>query len=166
MAGMHNPHNTFRPPAPPREKKEDCHPGCSLLLQSVWSPASMCARVFSRPSLQPLAPCSVTHQAVLLFPPITPGSPPSRRLTTSQCHQVGDRCLSLEHQEPSLQDTHRVHSHHHCFCALGEEGKTQKWHEQVPSPFKRAVADPHWEAAAGSLVCPPRHVPPVPASPC
>lgn len=49
MAGMHNPHNTFRPPAPPREKKEDCHPGCSLLLQSVWSPASTCARVFSSP---------------------------------------------------------------------------------------------------------------------
>lgn len=162
MAGMHNPHNTFRPPAPPREKKRG-------LPSRLQPPAPIClvsCLHVCKSFLQPLAPCSVTHQAVLLFPPITPGSPPSRRLTTSQCHQVGDRCLSLEHQEPSLQDTHRVHSHHHCFCALGEEGKTQKWHEQVPSPFKRAVADPHWEAAAGSLVCPPRHVPPVPASPC
>lgn len=122
-----------------------------------------------RPASSPCLPAQSRTTPCSSSPPITPGSPPSRRLTTSQCHQLGDRGDLPVPGAPgafSAGHTHGVHSCHHRFRAPGEEGKTQEWDEEVLSTFERAVADPHREAAAGRLVCPPCHVPPAPASPC
>lgn len=152
---------------PPVKKRIAIQAAASSTMPGLLSP---CVQEFSPPPAP--SPC-LPAQSRTTPCSSSPRSPPALLPAgDSQPHSaiswaIAVTCLSPEHRGGLLcrTHTHGVHSHHHRFRAPGEEGKTQKW-DEVLSTFEWAVADPHWEAAAGSLLCPPCHVPPAPASPC